>query len=860
MAQKKKNIKGTRRLLKFIASARFAKLYAWSAAVFLLLTVIFWAFLSAHVNLGNADQLVDSYMMSDFGTFQSANFPGAHTFLFKWPLFWLVQLFGASAFAFVLATILVTLVTVGALAFVLFRIERRPLMFGTLCLVLASTLFLVPIQPYAGALLPVNMAMLATRNLEYVLYMLALVMLTRAAKIRTKQFWLAVGLLALLVASDKLFLVISAGGAVLALLVYALIRRAPQVQLAARWLLASALAGGIATLVLFLIDGHLTHFANAASVAPYSSAHTLKEFAKAAIFSVIGVFSNLGANPAFDTIALKEMPVHAIQNIFSFSGVALLVNVVALAGGCWAAIKVTISTLRRRAALFDNPAKLSVMLVCSTVAAMVAFVLSAHFYPVDARYVTIAVFALFVAGATWLRQIKIPPQRVVVAGIVVTVAVLVAIPAVLGAHHADTQAMATANDRNKLIASALQQHHVDTLVGDYWRVVPTKLQADNQINILPLSACLAPQTELTSGKWRLNLDEHSFAYLLTFDGSLTGYSDCSLQQVIDAYGRPNTSTLVAGTLSNPLELLLFYDKGAHKSAPATTATPTPQTATVLPIKADQLPYLTCTKPTDMNIVAHQDDDLLFMNPDVLHALRAGHCMRTVYITAGDAGGDSYYWVAREHGVEAAYSRMIGSDVVWIERIVQLGDHQFATVANPRGVPNVSLIFLHLPDGGPSGHGFTASHQESLQKLHAGLIQVVHSVDHQSSYTAAQLTDTLVELMRLYQPAQIRTQSSFAGTKFVDHSDHIAVGEFAKAAHAAYQQQQFGDMVQIPMTFYVGYPIHESPENVHGQDLEDKVSVFLTYAAFDGGACHTQQQCDTKAVYGAYLRRQYTKNY
>src|SRR5439155_20706888 len=41
-------------------------------------------------------------------------------------------------------------------------------------------------------------------------------------------------------------------------------------------------------------------------------------------------------------------------------------------------------------------------------------------------------------------------------------------------------------------------------------------------------------------------------------------------------------------------------------------------------------------PVDLNIVAHQDDDILFMNPDILNTVYiAGHRQVTVYITAGN---------------------------------------------------------------------------------------------------------------------------------------------------------------------------------------------------------------------------------
>ncbi|MBI4584452.1 MAG: PIG-L family deacetylase [Planctomycetes bacterium] len=40
--------------------------------------------------------------------------------------------------------------------------------------------------------------------------------------------------------------------------------------------------------------------------------------------------------------------------------------------------------------------------------------------------------------------------------------------------------------------------------------------------------------------------------------------------------------------------------------------------------------------TSLQIIAHQDDDILFMNLDVRNMLAAGYGVVTVYITAGQA--------------------------------------------------------------------------------------------------------------------------------------------------------------------------------------------------------------------------------
>ena len=39
----------------------------------------------------------------------------------------------------------------------------------------------------------------------------------------------------------------------------------------------------------------------------------------------------------------------------------------------------------------------------------------------------------------------------------------------------------------------------------------------------------------------------------------------------------------------------------------------------------------------LNVVAHEDDDLLFLSPDLLHVIQAGGSVRTIFVTAGDDG-------------------------------------------------------------------------------------------------------------------------------------------------------------------------------------------------------------------------------
>src|SRR5262249_53566993 len=52
---------------------------------------------------------------------------------------------------------------------------------------------------------------------------------------------------------------------------------------------------------------------------------------------------------------------------------------------------------------------------------------------------------------------------------------------------------------------------------------------------------------------------------------------------------------------------------------------------------------------DLAIVAHQDDDLLFMQPDLIEAVRGGAGVVTVYVTAGNAKSGVDYADKRYEG-------------------------------------------------------------------------------------------------------------------------------------------------------------------------------------------------------------------
>jgi LmbE family N-acetylglucosaminyl deacetylase len=844
-----------------ISKSRFFGLYGFLAILILAATTIFWSLLGARLQQSNADQLVNSYLFENLSSLHGAQIPGAHTQLIKWPLFALIRAFGYSSTTFITFTILLCLATVGLFAYLLYRIDKRPFVFGTLCLALASVLLLVPTQPYAGGLLPVNMAMVATRNLEYIFFIACLAILISSPKIKSPRFWIAVAFLGLLIASDKLFFSLSAGGAVLALLAYSLSKGWNLVTTSANWLIGTLLGGIFAAAILWLLNtSGLIHIVSSSEVAPYQLTSSLHDALLGIFYAFMGLTTNLGANPAFDATTLSSVGHNLANGLRGVGGVAFLVNLAVLIVSIVVMGRLLLMSLahnKSRDVEINYFSKLSVFLIWTSIASLIIFVASNHYYAVDARYLNICLFTVFVSLAAYLSTKQLRPEPFMIIGLIMIVSICLGVLSALHVYRNQSLPLSEVNRRDRLVSQALAQHPVIVLVGDYWRVVPERNYSKNAIKVLPLQNCFEIRQVLTSKDWQYNLNSSSFAYLLSFDRGLTDFPSCSLQQVISNYGRPNSSVVIAGSQASPKEVLLFYDHGAHKSAPVTKLK-TP--STVLPVSIYELPNTTCPVPSVMNIVAHQDDDLLFMNPDLYHDIKAGHCVRTVYVTGGDAGAQQYYWLSRERGSEAAYSTMTGSSDIWIERVVQLPSGQYTTIANPRGNSKISLIFLHLPDGNINGQGFPSSKFETLEKLDSKKINFIHTIYSGSSYTSDELTDSLSDLMHVYQPAEIRTQSNFVSTKYPDHSDHMAVGRFTQKAHDKYEIQQFEGKLSIPLKFYIGYPIHEMPENVAGGDLDAKSRAFFAYAKFDGGVCRSMDECSNKSVYSTYLKRQYQNSY
>ncbi|WP_420325898.1 PIG-L family deacetylase [Mameliella sp.] len=250
---------------------------------------------------------------------------------------------------------------------------------------------------------------------------------------------------------------------------------------------------------------------------------------------------------------------------------------------------------------------------------------------------------------------------------------------------------------------------------------------------------------------------------------------------------------------------------------------------------------------DMAIVAHADDDLLFMNPTIAETIAAGDPMTTVYLTAGDAGQGADYWEAREAGAKAAYAQMAGSGPdSWVDETVTLdvgGEAWEVQSSYLADAPQVRLYFLRTPDG-IDGAGTQAYGFGSLERLAEGQLAEVTTVDGAVTYTSDELTEVLGAIMTRHAPQEVMLQDD---TSEIEHSDHVHATEFAKAALELYGQD-------VGVTLYTGYESWAGEENLTPDETALVISVFETYASFDPAV--TDENGDLREPYTDWVLREY----
>ena len=239
----------------------------------------------------------------------------------------------------------------------------------------------------------------------------------------------------------------------------------------------------------------------------------------------------------------------------------------------------------------------------------------------------------------------------------------------------------------------------------------------------------------------------------------------------------------------------------------------------------------CSAGTLVTVVAHLDDDLLFVNPGITDRLRAGWCIVTVHLIGGADNSKFDYVLTRERAIRRTYARMAGVRNAWTESTVSIAGqpvHRMVLDAMPR----VALYELRLPGaqvrGGRAPLALLWDEGASVSSYPMG-------ADGRGAarYDRPALTATLGAI--LAHATQIFTLNPDT-VPFLEHPDHIY------AARATREAARVAG-VQAPIGYHLTYVSAGMPANLSAQATQMKRDQVATYFAMDGG--------DIAQVFGEY---------
>ncbi|TCO65188.1 PIG-L family deacetylase [Actinocrispum wychmicini] len=243
----------------------------------------------------------------------------------------------------------------------------------------------------------------------------------------------------------------------------------------------------------------------------------------------------------------------------------------------------------------------------------------------------------------------------------------------------------------------------------------------------------------------------------------------------------------------------------------------------------------------VQVIAHADDDLIFMNPDLAAGIRAGTPTTGIYLTGGetDKPDPQAYTARRQAGTRAAYARMAGVPDEWISQRLDIDPKHSVEHYVLRSKPYLQVIFVNLPENNdPRATGgkeaLVRLWNDTRDELRVGTLIPDGGVVHQQYfYTHDDLVRLLVELFTRLRPTVVRTQDPNPDTRllldvprFHDHPDHVMAARFTEEATRLYRGPQF---VSVN---YRDYGVTDVPPNLSAADRQDKIGIFGAYVPHD----------------------------
>jgi LmbE family N-acetylglucosaminyl deacetylase len=236
-------------------------------------------------------------------------------------------------------------------------------------------------------------------------------------------------------------------------------------------------------------------------------------------------------------------------------------------------------------------------------------------------------------------------------------------------------------------------------------------------------------------------------------------------------------------------------------------------------------YVSNSPNVDVVIAAHQDDWQLFMGDVVARQMRTGNRVVFIYLTAGDDGRDSLYWMTRERGALESTRAGIGAPIPDSGAARCSTTKALEHLIRSCTIANTESYFLRLPDGERNGIGFARHAGASLRKLRGKRISSIPAIDGSTAYEGwTDLVATVVALVGDGSAARIVTIHTSDPNIVVnphDHFDHRMAGLLVADARRKSRWN---------VVYYTGYALATRAANRSKNQSRQKVALFQAYDA------------------------------
>ncbi|MFJ4475541.1 PIG-L family deacetylase [Streptomyces xanthochromogenes] len=281
----------------------------------------------------------------------------------------------------------------------------------------------------------------------------------------------------------------------------------------------------------------------------------------------------------------------------------------------------------------------------------------------------------------------------------------------------------------------------------------------------------------------------------------------------------------------------------------------------------------------LHVIAHADDSIYFMNPDLEQSIRSGALSVTVCMTSGESDGRNApgkspqfksmrtdrpgFARARINGLRAANALMATGDdnSPWTVEPVELLPGFRSELHYLQAAPHVQLIYMGLCEA----RYVSVPRPVSMRGLWLGAIKELPTLPGTGSpvrmpraYTRDQIIDALAAVIARVNPTVIRTldptpmhapretvammsaPTILRGLSYLDHQDHTSSAQFMQAAMERYWGGGKGRPASV--SNYIGYPTNYTPPSLDAAATRRNSQLLNAYGWADHRDCGDAAGC------------------